>query len=81
VIEAAQPLSPSSPEGRDLEEAGEGIYALTFKTKDLKRAADYLQSKKQRIELEVADSLVLNRDDSFGMVLRFTQRRLPNDPR
>jgi catechol 2,3-dioxygenase-like lactoylglutathione lyase family enzyme len=81
VIEAAQPLSPSSPEGRDLEEAGEGIYALTFKTKDLKRAADYLQSKKQRIELEGADSLVLNRDDSFGMVLRFTQRRLPNDPR
>jgi len=81
VIEAAQPLSAASSEGRDLEQAGEGIYAVTFKTTDLKRAADFLQSKKQRVEWQGTDSLVLNRDDTFGMVIGFTQRRIPNDPR
>ena len=48
VIEAAQPLSPTSPEGIDMERAGEGIYSVTFKTKDLKRAADHLRFKGQR---------------------------------
>ena len=81
VIEAAQPLSATSPEGRDLEQAGEGIYAVTFKTKDLKRAADFLQAKKQRLERQGTESLVLNRDEAFGMVIGFTQRRIPNDPR
>jgi len=77
----AQPLSAASPEGRDMEQAGEGIYSVTFKTKDLKQAADFLQAKKQRIELQGPDSLVLNRDDTFGMVIGFTQRQIPNDPR
>ena len=81
MIEAAQPLSATSPEGRDLEQAGEGIYAVTFKTKDLKRAADFLQTKKQRLERQGTESLVLNRDEAFGMVIGFTQRRIPNDPR
>lgn len=44
VIEAAQPLSPTNPEGLDMERAGEGIYSVTFKTKDLKRAAEHLRS-------------------------------------
>ncbi len=81
VIEAARPLSAASPEGRDLEQAGEGIYAVTFKTKDLKRAADFLQAKKQRIAWQGPESLVLNRDDAFGMVIGFTQRQIPNDLR
>jgi catechol 2,3-dioxygenase-like lactoylglutathione lyase family enzyme len=81
VIEAAQPLSAASPEGRDMEQAGEGIYSVTFKTQDLRKAADFLQSKKQRLELQGTDSLVLNRDDAFGMVIGFTQRRIPNDLR
>jgi hypothetical protein len=81
VIEAAQPLSTASPEGRDLEQAGEGIYAVTFKTKDLKRAAEFLQSKKQPIEWQGTDALVLNREAAFGMVIGFTPRRIPNDPR
>ena len=35
VIEAAQPLSATSPEGRDLEANGEGVHAVTFKTLNL----------------------------------------------
>jgi hypothetical protein len=80
VIEAAQPLSTNSPEGLDLERAGEGIYSVTFKTKDLKRAAEHLRSKGQRVAND-AGSLVIDRDDAFGMVLGFTERQIPNDPR
>ena len=79
VIEAAQPLSPTSPEGIDMERAGEGIYSVTFKTKDLKRATEHLRSKGLRIA-EDGDSLVID-PDAFGMVIGFTERKLPNDPR
>jgi catechol 2,3-dioxygenase-like lactoylglutathione lyase family enzyme len=81
VIEAAQPLSASSPEGRDLEANGEGVHAVTFKTLNLKRASEFLKSKGQRIESASADTLVLSTADSFGMVVSFTDRAIPNDPR
>ncbi len=80
VIEATQPLSSSSPEGRELEQAGEGIFSVTFKTKDLRRAADHLRSNNVRFELN-DNSLMINRDDAFGMVLRLTDQMIPNDPR
>jgi catechol 2,3-dioxygenase-like lactoylglutathione lyase family enzyme len=81
VIEVAQPLSASSPEGRDLEANGEGVHAVTFKTLNLKRASEFLKTKGQRIESESADTLVLDTGDSFGMVVSFTDRAIPNDPR
>jgi catechol 2,3-dioxygenase-like lactoylglutathione lyase family enzyme len=81
VVELAQPLSAQSPEARDLEHAGEGLYAVTFKTKDLTRAAEFLESKKQRIESRSADTIVLNRNDTFGIGISFTTRRFPNDAR
>jgi catechol 2,3-dioxygenase-like lactoylglutathione lyase family enzyme len=80
IIEAAQPLSSSSAEGRELEQAGEGIFSVTFKTRDLKRAADHLRSNNVPYELS-DNSLMINRDDAFGMVLRFTEQALPGDPR
>jgi catechol 2,3-dioxygenase-like lactoylglutathione lyase family enzyme len=80
VIEAAQPLSPTSPEGIDMERAGEGIYSVTFKTKNLKRAGEHLRSKGQRAA-EEEDALVIDREDAFGMVIGFTERSIPNDPR
>jgi catechol 2,3-dioxygenase-like lactoylglutathione lyase family enzyme len=81
VMELTQPISPNSPEGRELEQFGENIYSVTYKTRDLKRAADFLKSKNIRTESQGADSFMLNRDDAFGMVINFTQRRIPNDPR
>jgi catechol 2,3-dioxygenase-like lactoylglutathione lyase family enzyme len=80
IIEAAQPLSDLSPEGRELEQAGEGIFAVTFKSRNLPRAADHLSQNNVRFELN-DNSLVINRDDAFGMVLGFTDKPIPNDPR
>ncbi|MGH7965719.1 MAG: VOC family protein [Candidatus Binatia bacterium] len=80
IIETAQPLSATSPEGRELQQAGEGLYAVTFKTKNITHAADFLQAKKQRIEWQGSETFVLNREDAFGLVVGFTQRQLPNDP-
>jgi catechol 2,3-dioxygenase-like lactoylglutathione lyase family enzyme len=81
VVEIAQPLNPASPEARDLEGFGEGLYAVTFKTRDLNRAAEFLQSKKERFESRSPDALMLNREGSFGIGVGFTQRRIPNDAR
>ncbi len=81
VVELARPLSSASLEGREMEENGEGIYALTFKTRDLAKACDFLRSNGLRPDPDGADSIVLGKDQAFGMVVGFTRRTLPNDPR
>jgi catechol 2,3-dioxygenase-like lactoylglutathione lyase family enzyme len=81
VVELILPHSPSTPEGQDLEKNGEGIYSLVFKTKNLSKAQEFLKSKQLRPEAEGKDSIILGPDQAFGMVLGFTQRSLPNDPR
>ncbi len=81
VVELAQPLLAQSAEARDLEHAGEGLFGVTFKTTDLARAAQFLESKNQRAEWRGVDTLVINREDSFGIGVGFTQRKIPNDPR
>ena len=50
-------------------------------TSNLAKANDYLKSKQLRPEAAGADSVVLGKDQAFGMVVGFTQRALPNDPR
>ncbi len=80
IIEASQPLGSSGPEALDLDRFGEGIYSVTFKTRNLSRAADHLRSHQLRFEASDG-SLVINRDDAFGMVLAFTDQTIPNDPR
>ena len=80
LIEAAQPLSPTGPESIDMERAGEGIYSVKFETKDLKRAAEHLRSKGQRVT-EDGGSLVIDREDAFGMMIAFTEGKIPNDAR
>ena len=81
VVELAQPLSTTSPEGRELEQNGEGIYSLIFKTSDLGQAQDFLRDKQLRPEPDGADTVILGPEQAFGMVVGFTQRALPNDPR
>ena len=44
-------------------------------------ATDFLKSKGMRPEQDGADTVILNRDQAFGMVMGFTRAALPNDPR
>jgi catechol 2,3-dioxygenase-like lactoylglutathione lyase family enzyme len=81
VIELAQPVTPTSREGRDLEQNGEGIHSLVFRTNSLGRAQAYLSERGLQPEADGADTVVLAPGQAFGMVLGFTQRALPNDPR
>jgi catechol 2,3-dioxygenase-like lactoylglutathione lyase family enzyme len=81
VVELAQPTSSNTAEARDLERSGEGIFALTFKTRNLAKAADFLRSKQLRADHDGDDSIVLGQDQAFGMTIGFTERSLPNDPR
>ena len=64
----------TAPSGRD-------VYSLIFKTRDLAKANDFLKSKGLRPEAAGSDSIALGKDQAFGMVVGFTQRALPNDPR
>jgi catechol 2,3-dioxygenase-like lactoylglutathione lyase family enzyme len=81
VVELILPHSPSTPEGQDLEKNGEGIYSLVFKTNNLRKAQEFLKAQHLQPEPDGADSIVLGPDQAFGMVIGFTQRTLPNDPR
>ena len=81
VVELAQPLSAAGREAQDLERNGEGIHALTFKTSNLARAAEFLKSKQLRPEPDGTAAIALGPEQAFGMVIGFTERRLPNDPR
>ncbi len=80
IIEAAQPLSPLSPEGLDLARMGEGMYSVTFKTRNVQRAAEQLFAKGQRCT-EEDDALVLDRTQAFEMRIELSKHRLPHRPR
>jgi hypothetical protein len=45
------------------------------------RGAEHLKGKNQRIDFQGADTLAINRADSFGIGVEFTERSIPNDPR
>ena len=81
VVELAQPTSSDGPEARDLERNGEGFFALTFKTRNLSKATEFLKSRQMLPEREGDDSIVLGPDQAFGMTIGFTERSMPNDPR
>jgi catechol 2,3-dioxygenase-like lactoylglutathione lyase family enzyme len=81
IVELAQPTASSSPEARDLEKNGEGVHALTFKTRNLARAAEFLKAKGLRPETDGASAILIGREQAFGMVIGFTERPIPGDPR
>lgn len=81
VVELAQPTTSRGPLAQDLEHNGEGIHALTFKTRDLSRVAEFLKSKGMRPRPKGAESLVLGPEQAFGMTIGFTSQLLPGDPR
>jgi catechol 2,3-dioxygenase-like lactoylglutathione lyase family enzyme len=81
IFELAQPTSSDSVEARDLEKNGEVIHALTFKTNNLARASDFLKSKQMKPQSDGAGSITLGSEQCFGMVIGFSERPIPGDPR
>jgi catechol 2,3-dioxygenase-like lactoylglutathione lyase family enzyme len=83
IVEAAQPLAADSPEGRELDRYGEGVFEATFATTDLAGAAAFLEAKGQRVvaDSDGAPKVVLEPDVAFGMRLVFSERRIPGDTR
>ncbi|HXW83138.1 MAG TPA: VOC family protein [Candidatus Binataceae bacterium] len=81
VVELAQPLGSDGREALDLERNGEGIHALTLRVRDLRKVDNFLRSRGLRPESDAFDSIVLGPDQAFGMVIGFTERAVPNDPR
>jgi hypothetical protein len=43
--------------------------------------AEHLKGKNQRIDFQGADTLAINRADSFWIGVEFTEHSIPNDPR
>jgi catechol 2,3-dioxygenase-like lactoylglutathione lyase family enzyme len=81
VVELAEPLAATSPEGRELERHGEGIHALVFRTGDLEGARAFLEEHGLAPEQDDDDTIVLGPAEAFGMTVGFTRRALPDDPR
>lgn len=81
VIQAIEPLDASSVAGQDLTRNGEGVHDIVFATTDLTGAATFLEAKGQRLERRSDDAFWINRDDSFGLNVGFTDRTIPNDAR
>jgi catechol 2,3-dioxygenase-like lactoylglutathione lyase family enzyme len=81
VVELAEPLAPDTREGRELEQHGEGIHSMVFRTADLERARAFLEEHGMAPEQDDDDTIVLGPEQAFGMVVGFTQRALPDDPR
>lgn len=81
IVELAQPLSTSTPEGRDLQKNGEGLFAMTFQSKDLGRAQEFLKSKGVVPAAEGKHGITLGADHAFGMTVGFTDQAVTGDPR
>ena len=79
VVELAAPSSERV--SRDLIRYGEGLYAVTYKVKDLGKAVDFLTSKGMLFESRDDDTVMINRGDSYGSLFAFTDRNIPNDSR
>ncbi|HEX2171576.1 MAG TPA: VOC family protein [Dehalococcoidia bacterium] len=82
VIEVMQPASADSEIARFIEERGPRIHSVTFKVKDLDRAAAYLRQKGLGLlDTPAPRSFTINPADLLGARYSFTDRAIPNDPR
>lgn len=73
VVEVAEPVDPSSRAAADLA-AGGMFHAVTFRVGDLDRAAAHFESHGIRTERPAPGHAVADPADTFGMLLRLTDR-------
>lgn len=75
TMEVAQPTGTDSRAAADLEVGGT-FHAVTFRVADLDRAAAHVESKGVRTERPAPGHVVLDPADSFGVLIRLTDRDL-----
>jgi len=76
MVELIEPRAKDSYEGQDLARNGDGIHSLVYRTSDLGRAGEFLESKGMHPELDETGTLLIGPDEAFGMVVGFTERML-----
>jgi catechol 2,3-dioxygenase-like lactoylglutathione lyase family enzyme len=81
LVELAQPLRADSRAAHDLAANGEIVHAVTFRVRDLDRAAAHAADQSVGIAERRDDTLVLDPADTFGAVIALTTWRPPDDPR
>ena len=77
VVELARPLRTGTRAADDLEANGEIVHALTFRVRDLDRAAAHAARRSVGVAERRDDTLVLDPADTFGAPIALTTRRLP----
>lgn len=82
AIEVMRGSSDGGEIARFVQEKGPRIHSVTFKVRDLERAADYLRQKGLGVlEGPGARAITLAPADMLGARYIFTDRAIPNDPR
>jgi hypothetical protein len=81
VVCAVQPLSSTTPEGRDLAENGEQVFGITFGTVDLGRAVAFLGEKGYATTEVAPETVLVDLPAGWGLRLELTSRRIPGDAR
>jgi catechol 2,3-dioxygenase-like lactoylglutathione lyase family enzyme len=80
VIELAEPVG-DGPLRDDMERSHDGIYAVTFKVRDLDDARHHLERKGVKATWSSDDAFATDPGTSHGVALGFTTWELPDDPR
>jgi len=80
VVELAEPLGPG-PLQDDMDRFHHGIYAVTFKVRDLDDARRHLERKNVKMNWSGPTAFATDPESTHGVVMGFTTWELPDDPR
>jgi hypothetical protein len=80
VVELAEPTG-DGPLHSDMAQFHHGIYAPTFKVRDLADAQHYLQRKGVKIAFTDGTTAVTDPTTTHGCVMAFTTTEITDDPR
>jgi catechol 2,3-dioxygenase-like lactoylglutathione lyase family enzyme len=73
AIELIEPFDSGTAEGQCLEQYGEGFFQVVYKTRNVDRAASYLENKGFELDRSRPQRAVLHSGDSFNVRIGFTE--------
>ncbi len=81
VVELVHPRDPSSLVARELDTVGQCVMGITFKVRDIGRAAEHLTRQSAPVVTVAEHEILLDRERTWGTEYRFTDVGLVGDPR